>query len=77
MFPTLRPSDEDSMSPKLQECMNYTNTDGVRTGCDLQVDTSDYYNILLNGTLDNKLIRNTFSRALSDKGTVYVVDSSV
>ncbi|XP_039996310.1 uncharacterized protein LOC120797091 [Xiphias gladius] len=54
-------NDHASSAP-LQECPSYSFTDDVRTGCDLQARTTDRISIVLNGTVNNKFVRNTFSR---------------
>ncbi|XP_035004392.1 uncharacterized protein LOC118102383 isoform X2 [Hippoglossus stenolepis] len=46
--------------PSLQECSSYSFTEGVRTGCELQVDLMQSIQILFKGTENKKLFRNTF-----------------
>ncbi|KAM4537505.1 uncharacterized protein PAE49_021817 [Odontesthes bonariensis] len=46
---------------QLKECSSYINTGGVKTGCDLQATTQEAIHILLNGTLNNTTVRNTFT----------------
>ncbi|XP_072231917.1 interleukin-13 receptor subunit alpha-1 [Leuresthes tenuis] len=57
----------DSAPPsQLKECSSYINTDGVKTGCDLQATSQEDIYILLNGTLNNATVRNTFTFELKD-----------
>ncbi|XP_031144281.1 interleukin-13 receptor subunit alpha-1-like [Sander lucioperca] len=44
------------------ECLKYRYTDGVRTGCDLEANIDQSILILLNGTYNNSLARNTFKK---------------
>ncbi|XP_078131727.1 uncharacterized protein LOC144534007 isoform X2 [Sander vitreus] len=46
----------------LTECLEYRYTDGVRTGCNLEATISQSIAILLNGTHNNSLARNTFKK---------------
>ncbi|XP_072315390.1 uncharacterized protein [Eucyclogobius newberryi] len=48
--------DDNNVSVPLQECPLYTNN--IRTGCDLPVDPEEPLNVLLNGTANNRTIRN-------------------
>ncbi|XP_055084981.1 uncharacterized protein LOC117386429 [Periophthalmus magnuspinnatus] len=50
----------DDDSHPLRECSHYT--DSTRTGCDLRVNTYQFtqINVLLNGTADNRTIRNIY-----------------
>lgn len=45
--------------PTLRECPSYIHTNGVRTGCELQVDTNQSINILFNGTVNTMVVRKT------------------
>lgn len=54
-------------SPHLQACP-YIHSDGKRTSCDLEATVNDEIRILFNGTLNNKLVRNTFSARLTQNG---------
>ncbi|XP_073331448.1 interleukin-13 receptor subunit alpha-2-like [Pagrus major] len=55
---------DDSDTP-LQACSAYSYTaDGRRTGCDLQADINHDIQILFNGTLNNRTVRNTYTRML-------------
>ncbi|XP_037614578.1 uncharacterized protein LOC119481559 isoform X1 [Sebastes umbrosus] len=49
----------DKSDPKVQECSSYNDSDGVRTGCDLEADNRDEIHILINGTLNNTHVLNT------------------
>ncbi|XP_065806695.1 uncharacterized protein [Labrus bergylta] len=53
--------DESQWTP-LVECSAYTY--GIRSGCGLQAKPTQTLFILLNGTLDNKPVRNTFKKSL-------------
>ncbi|XP_030017574.1 granulocyte-macrophage colony-stimulating factor receptor subunit alpha-like [Sphaeramia orbicularis] len=44
----------------IQECPSYTRTNKIRTGCNLKMKTSESINYLLNGTVHNKPVRNTY-----------------
>ncbi|XP_041635392.1 interleukin-13 receptor subunit alpha-1-like isoform X3 [Cheilinus undulatus] len=48
----------------LTECSSYRCSEGIKTGCDLKATTTQTMNILLNGTVDNEPVRNTFSSLL-------------
>ncbi|XP_041635776.1 interleukin-13 receptor subunit alpha-1-like [Cheilinus undulatus] len=48
----------------LTECSLHRYYDNVKTDCYLKATTSQTMNILLNGTVDNKPVRNTFRRLL-------------
>ncbi|CAB1432603.1 unnamed protein product [Pleuronectes platessa] len=45
--------------PPLRECSSYSFTEGVRTGCELQVHLKESIRILFNGTENKKLFRKT------------------
>ncbi|XP_047464769.1 uncharacterized protein LOC125022285 [Mugil cephalus] len=59
--------DDNCNLTELQECSRYNYTDGVRTGCHLDTETHCHIDMLLNGTLDNKPVRNTFKKLLTEK----------
>ncbi|XP_006802668.1 interleukin-13 receptor subunit alpha-1 isoform X2 [Neolamprologus brichardi] len=48
----------------IEECPSYTYTDGLRTGCYLPVSIQHSLSVLFNTTLNNKTVRNTFSKDL-------------
>ncbi|XP_059211048.1 interleukin-13 receptor subunit alpha-1 isoform X2 [Centropristis striata] len=53
-------------SRSVDECFSYKDTDGIRTGCHLDVSFQDNIFIIFNGTLNNTPAWNTFSRRLND-----------
>ncbi|XP_023252385.1 cytokine receptor common subunit gamma-like [Seriola lalandi dorsalis] len=55
----------DEPSP-LRECSSYSSTEGVRTGCELQAKVKQIIHIFFNGTVNNTLFRNTFTKDLLD-----------
>ncbi|XP_044197055.1 uncharacterized protein LOC122973535 isoform X2 [Thunnus albacares] len=59
-FYQLRDESGGNEDTQLQECPSYTYTDGNRTGCDLQMKPIHAIMMVFNGTLNNKLVRNTF-----------------
>ncbi|XP_060887067.1 granulocyte-macrophage colony-stimulating factor receptor subunit alpha-like [Labrus mixtus] len=56
--------DDKSQWTPLVECSAYRDVGGIRTGCDLQAKPTQTLFMLLNGTLDNEPVRNTFKKRL-------------
>lgn len=54
----------DKSPSRLQVCPSYSYSDGVRTGCDLEAKVTQDVHILLNRTLNNGTVRNTFKKEL-------------
>ncbi|XP_008285384.1 uncharacterized protein LOC103361154 [Stegastes partitus] len=50
---------------ELQECSLYNYTGGVRTGCEVKATDNHNIFVFFNGTLNNRLVRNTFERKLA------------
>ncbi|XP_068163950.1 interleukin-13 receptor subunit alpha-1-like isoform X2 [Antennarius striatus] len=56
-------SDDQTLS-WVQACSSYTYTNGVRTGCNFQAKITQDVLILVNGTVNNRTVKNTFRKAL-------------
>ncbi|XP_022608026.1 uncharacterized protein LOC111226971 [Seriola dumerili] len=56
----------DKSLPPLRECPSYSSTEGVRTGCKLQAKVTQNIHIFFNGTVNNTVYRNTFTKDLWD-----------
>lgn len=68
-------SNDDNCSSNTQECSLYISTNGVKTGCHLNLEgikeserLAHAVHILFNGTVENTYARNTFRRNLIDDG---------